>query len=74
MSHEAIGAIRSLVSIGIFLLAVSFCVPRSVKSWKLWKENDKYVHLSNAVAAGIVAFFLLAANFVMFMKAVLGLE
>lgn len=72
MSYEAISAMRSIVLVGTFLLAVAFLIPRSVKSWRLWKETGKYVHLSNSVAFGVVAFFLLAANFVTFMKVVLG--
>lgn len=72
MSYETISAMRSIVLVGTFLLAVAFLVPRSVKSWRLWKKTDKYVHLSNSVASGTVAFFLLAANFVTFMKVVLG--
>lgn len=73
MSYATISAMKSFVFIGSFLLAIAFLLPRSVKSWRLWKETGKYVHLSNSVAAGVVAFFLLAANFVTFMKAVLGL-
>ena len=73
MSYEMISAMKSFVLVGTFLLAVAFLIPRSVKSWRLWRETEKYVHLSNSVASGVLAFFLLAANFVTFMKVVLGL-
>jgi len=72
MSYEVISVMKSILLVGTFLLAVLFLIPRSVKSWRLWRETDKYVHLSNSVASGVVAFFLLAANFVTFMKVVWG--
>ena len=72
MSYETISAMQSFLQIGSFLLAVMFLIPRSVKSWGLWKKTGKDAHLSGAVALGVVAFFLLAANFVTFMKVVLG--
>ncbi len=72
MSYETLSAMKSFVLIGTFLLATMFLVPKSAKSWRLWKETGKDAHLSNSVAAGAVAFFLLAANFVTFMKVVLG--
>ena len=72
MSYETISAMSSLVNIGTFLLAVMLLVPKSVKSWRLWKKTGKDAHLSGAVAGAVVAFFLLAGNFVTFMKAVLG--
>lgn len=72
MSYEAFSALRSAVLIGTFLIAVMFFVPQSVKKWGLWKKTGKDVHLSTAVAAGVVAFFFLAADFVIFMRMVLG--
>jgi hypothetical protein len=72
MSFETINAMQSFVQIGTFLLAVMFLIPKAVKSWGLWKKTGKDVHLSGSVGMGVVAFFLLAANFITFMKVVLG--
>jgi hypothetical protein len=72
MTCETISALQSLLQIGSFLLAVMLLVPKSVKSWKLWKKTEKEAHLSGSVALAVVAFFLLAANFAIFMKIVLG--
>jgi hypothetical protein len=72
MTYEMISAMRSILFIGTFLIAVLLLIPKSVKCWRLWKETDKTVHLSGAIAAGVVAFFLLAADFVTFMMAVVG--
>lgn len=72
MSYETISAMQSFLQVGTFLLAVMFLIPKSVKTWKLWKKTGKDSHLSGSVAMGIVACFLLAGNFVTFMKAVWG--
>jgi hypothetical protein len=72
MNYETISAMQSLLQIGSFLLAVMLLIPKSVKSWILWKKTGKDAHLSGSVAMGVVAFFLLAGNFVTFMKVVLG--
>lgn len=68
MSYETLSTVKSLVQLGTFFLAVGFLIPQSVKNWSLWKKTGKSAYLSGTVAAGVVAFFLLAANFVRFMK------
>jgi len=72
MSYGMFSAMRSLVFISMFLIAVILLIPQSVKNWRLWKEKGKTVHLSGAVASGVIAFFLLAADFLIFMIAVAG--
>ncbi len=72
MRYETISAMQNFLQIASFLLAVMFLIPKSVKSWGLWRKTGKDAHLSGSVSLGIVAFFLLAANFVTFMKIVLG--
>jgi hypothetical protein len=72
MNYEMLSAMRSLLFIGAFLIAVLFLIPKSVKCWRLWKETGKTVHLSGAVSTGVIAFFLLAADFLTFMIVVAG--
>jgi hypothetical protein len=62
----------SAVFIGIFLIAVYILIPKTAKFWRLWKETEKTIHLSNAIASGVVAFSLLFANFILFLRAVWG--
>lgn len=72
MSFEAMKGMETVLQIGTFLLAVMVLIPKSVKSWSLWKKTGKDAQLSGAVATAVVAFFLLAANFIVFMKVVWG--
>ncbi|HSX10577.1 MAG TPA: hypothetical protein VLF94_02535 [Chlamydiales bacterium] len=72
MSYGIFSAMRSLVFIGTFLIAVLLLVPQAVKFWRLWKETGKPIHLSSAVGAGVIAFFFLAADFLGFMMAAAG--
>lgn len=74
MSYETVYEVKNLVQLGTFLLAVMFLIPSSVKSWKLWERTGKYMYLSGAASTAVVAFFLLAANFVTFMKVVWGVR
>lgn len=72
MCYDTVSAMQSLLQVGSFLLAVMLLIPKSVNSWRLWKKTDKNAYLSGSVATAVVAFFLLAGNFVTFMKVVLG--
>jgi len=72
MTYGMFSAIRSVLFIGTYLLAIGFLIPKSVRCWRLWKETDKTVHLSNAVASGVSAFFLLSGDYLIFMTAVGG--
>ena len=71
MSYETLSTVKSLVQLGTFFLAVGLLIPQSVKNWNLWKKTGKSAYLSGSVSTGTVAFFLLAANFVSFMKTAL---
>ena len=72
MERWVLSAIESLIFIGMFLAAVYLFIPKGVKFWRLWKESGKTMFLSNAIASGVGAFFLLAALFLMFIQAIGG--
>ncbi len=70
MDHWVLSSIESILFIGLFLVAIYLFIPKTVKFWRLWKESGKAIFLSNCVACGVGAFFLLAALFLMFIQAV----
>jgi hypothetical protein len=70
MTYGMFSAIRSLLFIGTFLIAVLLLIPHTVKFWRLWKQTGKPIHLSSSVGAGIIAFFFIAADFLGFIMAV----
>ena len=61
-------AVTLIVFIGIFSIAIYLCIPKMVEGWHLWKKTDKSMYLSNAVAAGSAALFLLLAELVVFLR------
>lgn len=72
MSFEMISALRSIITISIFLIAFCICIPNAIKFWFLWKETRKQKNLSIAITYGVGAFFLLSVTFLILMKAVGG--
>lgn len=72
MSLEMVSFLKSLIFIGMMLIATGICIPKSVKSWTLWREKKNSTHLTNAIICAIAAFFLLSGNFVIFIRAVGG--
>lgn len=64
--------LESALYIGTFLAAIYFLIPRSIKFWRKWKESGNLICLSNAIAFGVTALFLLTADFLMFIRAVGG--
>lgn len=72
MSSHLISALRSLLFIGMYLIAIYLLVPKGIKFWRLWKETGKTIHLSNAIGSAAGIFFLLAADFIIFIMAIGG--
>lgn len=72
MTFQMISALRSLTFIGMFLIATCICIPNAIKFWVLWKETKKQKNLSIAITYAVGAFFLLSANFFVFMQVVGG--
>jgi O-antigen ligase len=73
MSYSVLSILESAVFIGFFLIAVYIFVPKAIKLGRLWKETNKTTHLTNAVAASVGAFFFLTADFLIFIRAVIGI-
>lgn len=62
----------SLTNIAIFLvmyiLALCLFLPKAVTYYTLWKKAGKSIYLSASAACLVTAIFILAADFVMFIK------
>ncbi len=69
MNYWFLSFIESAIFIGMFLISIYLLIPKSLKFWHLWKKTDKMIYFCNAVASGVAAFFLLAADFLIFIKA-----
>jgi hypothetical protein len=74
MSYSVLSIFDSAVFVGFFLIAVYIFVPKAVKFGRIWKQTNKSTHLTNAVAASVGAFFFLAADFFIFIRAVIGIR
>jgi hypothetical protein len=72
VDYWMLSILESILFLGMFFLAVFLCVPKTIKFWRLWKQTNKTIHLSNAVAMATVALFFLAGNLLMFLQAVSG--
>lgn len=70
MDDWILSLMESALFLGMFFVSIYLLIPKSVHFWRLWKESGKTIHLSNAVASAVAAFFLLCANFLMFIKAI----
>lgn len=68
MSLEMVSILKSLAFIAMFLIATYLCIPNAIKFWFLWKETKKQKNLSIAINYLIGAFFLLSANFSIFIR------
>jgi hypothetical protein len=60
MDYHLISVLKSLTFIVMFVLPSYLFIPKSVHFWELWHKTKKPVHLSNAVAHFMAAFFLYA--------------
>ena len=72
MTFHLIDALKSFAFIGMAFIATYICIPKAIKFWTLWKETKNPTDLSAAITYAIAAFFLLSANFLIFMRAVGG--
>lgn len=72
MDLQTISLLKGLILVAAFVIASRLFVPRGVHFWELWKGTKKPVHLSNAVASIMAAFFLYAADFMILMKGIMG--
>lgn len=72
MNYWFLSFIESAIFIGMFLISIYLLIPKSLKLWHLWKKTDKMIYFSNAIGTGVTAFFLLAADFLIFIKALMG--
>lgn len=62
MDYYTISALKSLLFIGMFVIASHLCIPKAIHFWELWKKTKKTIHLSNAVASVAAAFFFYSAD------------
>ncbi|MEN9654597.1 MAG: hypothetical protein RL235_709 [Chlamydiota bacterium] len=72
MSFAMISALKSLTAIGMLLIATCICIPNAIKFWVLWQDTKNQRNLSVAINYALGAFFLLSADFLVFMKAIGG--
>lgn len=52
----------------MWLLAVFLFIPQAIQCYSKWKKSARPIDLSVSIALVVGAFFLFAANFVMFIK------
>ncbi len=62
------GVIQILIFLGMFMTALYILLPKTISLYSRWKTTGRVTYLSAAGAAAVVAFFFLAADFVMFLK------
>ncbi|MES2273067.1 MAG: hypothetical protein V4487_02615 [Chlamydiota bacterium] len=55
----------------VFVLASWFLIPSGVKSYQIWKKNEKALYLGGSVACFVSALFLFIALFLIFLKPVI---
>ena len=72
MVYHVISALKSVMFIGMYLIAMYLFVPKGIKFWRLWKETGRPLYFSNAISCAVGAFFLLSADFLIFMMAIGG--
>lgn len=72
MTFQTILVLKSLAFIAMAFIAAGICIPKSIKFWTFWRRNQDPNHLSIAIIYAIAAFFLLSANFLIFIRAVAG--
>jgi len=70
MDYRILSSLESVMFIGMFLVAIYLLIPNAVKFWRAWKTSGKLIQLSNSIASGIAAGFLLVADFLIFIRAI----
>lgn len=60
------------VFLGIFMFTFYLLIPKTLQFWRLWRESGKTIYLSNCVASGFIAFLVLSAIFIRFIKTAAG--
>ena len=72
MSYWVLSLTKSVLFIGMFVVAVSLCIPKGTSNWKKWKESGKSTDLSSSAASFCAALFFITADLLIFIKDVLG--
>lgn len=67
-----IAILRFIFFVGMFAIAMFVLLPKAVTFYSVWKKTGKMTYLSGAVAVLVIAFFFVAADFVMFIQAFMG--
>jgi hypothetical protein len=68
MESWLLSLLESVTFIGVFIIAIYVMVPLTLKNWQTWKKTGKSSSLSNSIAAGTAAFFLLIADLLIFTR------
>lgn len=72
MDGYTISLSKSLLFVGMFVIASHLCIPKAIRSWELWKKTKKTVYFSNTVASIAAAFFFYSADFIILVMRLIG--
>ncbi|MDP1608232.1 MAG: hypothetical protein Q8L98_02830 [Chlamydiales bacterium] len=72
MNYWTLSIAQLVVFLIAFLIPLYLCLPKAVSFYLLWKKTGKSIYLSASAASAVAGFFLLAAGFLMFIKAFTG--
>lgn len=73
MGYHTISILKSIVFIGILVMATYLGVPKSLHFWELWKKTKKPLHLANLTGCITITFFLYSAAFIIMVMRLVGL-
>ncbi len=68
MGYWVFSLLKLTIFLGMFILALCLFLPKAVTYFTLWKKGGKPIYLSASAACLVTTIFLLAANFIMFIK------